>query len=294
MNKNLTLAKRAKQDEFYTQYKDIEAELAHYALHFADKIIACNCDDPRWSNFSKYFRRNFHELKLRGLLSLFKGDDAYMEVIGSKEGVRIFKLKGNGDFRNDESVSFLKQADIIVTNPPFSLFRPFVTQLLDLEKQFLILGSANAATCTELFPSIQTNQLWLGTNLGSKKFLKPDGTLASFGNIYWYTNLDHAKRHIGLDLTQSYDPNLHPEYENYYAIEVSRIKQIPKDWLGPMGVPITFLERYSPDQFVILWTSQQPNHPSLKPLQKSHNMFIAPVLEGKYLYKRIFIQKRSK
>ena len=293
MNRNLTLAKKAKQDEFYTRYEDIAAEVEHYKHHFKGKVVACNCDDPRWSNFSKFFKDHFEELELRGLISLFKGSDAYVETVGSKEGSRLYKLAGDGDFRSKEAQEYLAQADIVVTNPPFSLFRIFVTQLLELGKQFLILGSANAVTCVEIFPSIQNNNLWLGVNLGAKKFIRPDNTLASFGNIYWYTNLDHAKRHAGVTLTHNYNEDLHPEYENYNAIEVSRIKQIPRNWLGVMGVPITFLERYNPEQFEILWSSQQPDHPSLKPLQKQHDMFIAPVLQGKYLYKRIFVRRRT-
>jgi hypothetical protein len=288
---NLTAAKSAKQDEFYTRYEDIVAEVEHYRQHFKGKIVACNCDDPRWSNFSKFFKDHFKELELRGLISLFKGSDAYVETVGSKEGTRLHELAGNGDFRSEEARKYLAQADIVVTNPPFSLFREYLVKLLEDDKQFLLLGPANAITYKEVFPYIKANKLWLGVNTGSKTFRVPlsyEGNshavgmdrYAKLGNVYWYTNLDVNKRHKSIDLVQEYTPDLYPRYDNCEAINVDRTKNIPKDWWGLMGVPISFLEKYNPDQFEIVKFRKGDDNKDLR-------------VKGKDMYFRILIKRRE-
>ena len=257
-NSNLNAAKAAKDDEFYTQLTDIEKELRHYKHHFKDKIVFCNCDDPTWSEFWRYFHLNFQELGLRKLISThydaiastYKleytgGDDANIEA-----GIKT-PLTGNGDFRSDECIALLKEADICCTNPPFSLFRHFIGQLIEMDKKFIIIGSTNAITYKEVFPLLKDNKVWLGNN-AVKQFRRPDGTFKQFGNICWYTNLDIKKRHEELILWKKYDPAEYPKYDNYDAIEVGSISDIPCDYAGVMGVPISFLDKFNPNQFEIL------------------------------------------
>lgn len=259
-NSNLTAAKKAKNDEFYTQLGDIERELVYYQEHFRGKTIFCNCDDPTWSNFWRYFHLNFTHLELKKLIAThydpekptYKleyegGDDENLEV-----GVRS-ELKQNGDFRSQECVELLKECDVVVTNPPFSLFREFVAQLMIYDKKFIIIGSMNAITYKEIFPLLKDNQMWLGY-MSPKQFGQPDGTMKSFGNILWYTNVDIQKRHEPLILFRRYvdDPSQYPKYDNYDAIECSKVQDIPEDYFGCIGVPITFLDKYCPEQFEIL------------------------------------------
>lgn len=287
-NKNLNKAKEAKKDEFYTQLEDINNELRHYREHFRDKTVLCNCDDPRVSNFFIYFANNFHKLGLKKLIATcYKSQDVdlfsqnaseqavYMVYEGQfgdnglpdPQSIDVKPLKGDGDFRSPECVEFLKEADIVVTNPPFSLFREFVAQLIKYDKKFLIIGNQNAITYKEIFPLIMINKLWLGFNSGDMSFKVPadsepratrywqDGTgqkWRSMGNICWYTNLDHKKRHEELILFKKYTPEEYPEYDNYKAINVNKVAEIPMDYDGIMGVPITFLDKYNPDQFEIV------------------------------------------
>ena len=257
-NSNLHKAKDAKNDEFYTQLTDVAKELMHYKAHFKDKIVLCNCDDPTWSAFWKYFHLNFAELGLKKLISThydrkeatYKmeytgGDDNDIEV-----GVKT-PLEGNGDFRNKECLDLLDECDIVVTNPPFSLFREYVAALMEHEKKFLIIGNKNAITYKEFFPLLKDDEVWIGcTNV--KEFLQPDGSIKKFGNIGWFTNLDVAKRHEKLILWKNYTPEEYPKYDNYDAINVDKVSEIPCDYDGAMGVPITFLDSFSPDQFEIL------------------------------------------
>ena len=286
--RNLDNAKKAKDDEFYTQLSDIENELKHYTAHFKDKVVLCNCDDPRVSNFFHYFAYNFERLGLKRLITTcYKNQDAdlfserkseravYLIYDGDKNGNRIpdaeeigvHPLNGDGDFRSQECIELLKQADIVVTNPPFSLFREYIAQLIEYEKKFLIIGNQNTITYKEIFPLIMQNKIWLGYKTGDMSFKVPadsepratrywqDETgqnWRSMGNIYWFTNLDHKKRHEDLILYKKYTPEEYPKYINYNAIEVSKTELIPMDYDGIMGVPITFLDKYNPEQFEII------------------------------------------
>ena len=290
-NKNLHKAKNVKNDIWYTRLDDIEEELKHYRKHFKDKVVFCNCDDPYESNFFKYFVLHFNQLKLKKLIctcysgspimgeqiSLFdvaKGDNKtpykaevtkVYDITGdgaiSMDDIKelfiqgensLTELEGNGDFRSDECVEILKEADIVVTNPPFSLFREYVAQLMDYGKKFLIIGTMNAITYKEIFPLLRDDKMWVGYN-SPKEFIQPDKTVKKFGNILWYTNLDIKKRHEETILYRKYDPEIYPKYNNYDAVNVDATADIPCDFDGVMGVPITFMVNCNnPDQFEIV------------------------------------------
>lgn len=252
-NENLKLAKRNKNDEFYTQYCDIEAEIKHYRKCFRGKVIYCNCDNPKHSQFYRYFKNNFNRFGLKKLIVTYHKKGSKVYKIEMYPGVTLKKqMKGNGDFRNEECIELLRKCDIVVTNPPFSLFREYVAQLMEHEKKFLIIGNINAITYKEIFPLLKDNRIWLGYT-SPKEFLQADGSVKKFGNILWYTNLDHRKRHEPLDLRGVYyDSDKYPKYDNYDAIEVSKTADIPCDYDGVMGVPITFLDKYCPEQFEII------------------------------------------
>ena len=295
LKKNLEAARKAKNDEFYTQLSDIENELCHYKEHFKGKVVYCNCDDPRVSNFFHYFSHNFKHLGLKKLITtcyknqnmdLFSQHDVEQaikleydgfrdgDVVPRVEDIGITKLKGDGDFRSPECIEILKQTDIVVTNPPFSLFREYVTQLVELEKSFLIIGNKNAITYKEIFPLIKDNRLWVGHTSMSKdllfdipkeyadelvateregsKYKLVNGKVKGRSQSIWFTNLDHKKRHEELILYREYTPEEYSHYDNYNAIEVGETKNIPRNWSGFMGVPLTFLDKYNPDQFEIL------------------------------------------
>lgn len=274
-NANLHKAKGAKNDEFYTQLTDVAKELRHYKAHFKDKIVFCNCDDPTWSAFWEYFHLNFAELGLKKLISTHydKKESTYkIEYTGGDDndvevGVKT-PLEGNGDFRNKECLDLLDECDIVVTNPPFSLFREYVAVLMEHKKKFLIIGNKNAITYKEFFPLLRNNEVWIGcTNV--KEFLQPDGSIKKFGNIGWFTNLDVAKRHEKLILWKNYTPEEYPKYDNYDAINVNKVAEIPCDYDGVMGVPITFMDKYNPDQFEIVGllqssTDEQAGIPNLR------------------------------
>ena len=265
-NENLAAAKKAKNDEFYTQRVDIESELCHYADHFRGKTVYCNCDDPTWSEFWRFFVRNFKPWGLKKLIATHYEPDAQNysyklelepDVDGTfsiqKEPVKT-PLPCNGDFRSAACVELLQEADIVVTNPPFSLFREYVAQLMEYGKKFLVIGSMNAITYKEFFPLLRDDRVWIGCN-NPKEFGTPAGTLQKFGNICWYTNLDIPKRHEPLDLRGNYyrgNEDQYPHYDNYDAIEVSKTTDIPCDYYGTMGVPISFLDKYCPEQFDIV------------------------------------------
>ena len=288
-NANLHKAKDAKNDEFYTQLTDVSKELMHYKQHFKDKTVFCNCDDPTLSAFWKYFHLNFSALGLKKLISTHydKTQPTYkMEYTGGNDndievGVTT-SLEGNGDFRNQECLDILDEADIVVTNPPFSLFREYVAVLMEHEKKFLIIGSLNAIKYSECFPFIMNNQMWLGNN-NVHNFMQPDGTVKKFGNINWYTNLDFAKRHEKIILRKEYNDKEYPKYETYDAIEVSKVTNIPINYNGIMGVPISFMSKYNPEQFEIVG---EFNH-------GSDNIFdlAKPIINGKELYPRIAIRR---
>jgi hypothetical protein len=289
-NSNLTQAKANKKDEFYTQLSDIEKELKHYKHHFKDKVVLCNCDDPRVSNFFHFFSYNFERFGLKKLIATcYKSQDMdlfsqnnsekaiYLEYEGDKNGdnvpnpeeIGIKHLHGDGDFRSSECIQLLKQADIVVTNPPFSLFREYVAQLIEHDKKFVIVGHQNATKYTEIFPLIKENKLWLGFGFtgGAGHFINTQyEDYAKAGNhkegmirvsgVVWLTNLDINKRHEDLILYKKYTPEEYPTYDNYDAINVDVTKDIPIDYKGNIGVPITFLDKFNPDQFEIIGLGQ--------------------------------------
>lgn len=283
-NSNLGAAKRAKNDEFYTQLTDIEKELRHYRKHFKDATVLCNCDDPFESNFFKFFVLNFKRLGLKKLIATCYEGSAVAEYRDGKakpykavvttvhdttgdggvdmEDVRnlfelgeneLVELEGNGDFRSEECLALLDEADIVVTNPPFSLFREYVATLMERKKKFIVIGSQNAITYKEIFPLLKDDDVWLGST-HPKEFMQRDGTVKKFGNICWFTNLDIKKRHEELILVKKYagHEDEYPTYDNYDAINVDKVTDIPLDFAGVMGVPITFLDKYCPDQFEIV------------------------------------------
>ena len=290
-NTNLHKAKNNKKDEFYTQLSDIEKELKHYKNHFKDKVVLCNCDDPRVSNFFHFFSYNFEKFGLKKLIATcYKSKDAdlfsqnnseraiYLEYYGDKNGdnipnpeeIGIKHLQGDGDFRSKECIELLKEADIIVTNPPFSLFREYVAQLIEYDKKFLIIGNQNNLTYKEIFKLVKENKIWTGVDNGGTKWFKVpehydietesrikviDGQkYFSMGSVYWFTNLDNKKRHEDIILYKKYYGNEseYPTYDNYDAINVNKVADIPMDYKGVMGVPITFIDKYNPEQFEIV------------------------------------------
>jgi hypothetical protein len=307
-NQNLTKAKAAKQDEFYTQLTDIEKELKHYTKHFKGKAVFCNCDDPKESNFWKYFEDNFEFLGLRSLVSThYSLQGPSYKITKDSKACVISSLEGNGDFRSEECIALLKQADIVVTNPPFSLFRDYVAQLVDYGKKFLIVGSLNAITYKEVFKLIKDGKLWQGYKNGDMAFKVPDYYEAretrywkdergqkwrSLGNTCWFTNLDHKKRHEDLILYKTYNKKEYPKYDNYDAINVNKTKDIPMDYKGVMGVPITFLDKFNPDQFEIV-SSNDVRVNSKVPF-KEHGLVKDKdgTINGKPTYVRILIKRR--
>jgi Adenine-specific methyltransferase EcoRI len=291
LNNNLKKAKAGKNDEFYTELTDIEKELRHYKEHFKGKVVFCNCDDPRISNFFHYFSYNFENLELkklittcyknqnRDLFSEHKSEKAiYLEYNGDKNGdkipnpeeIGIIDLNGDGDFRSVECIELLKEADIVVTNPPFSLFREYIAQLIEYDKKFLIIGNQNNLTYKEIFKFVKDNKIWTGVDNGGTKWFKvPDHydietetrikiqngqKYFSMGSVFWFTNLDNRKRNEDLTLFKKYYGNEieYPTYDNYDAINVNKVADIPEDYEGFMGVPITFIDKYNPKQFEII------------------------------------------
>lgn len=319
-NKSLSRAKNDKNDEFYTKLKDIENEMYRYEKHFKDKIVFLNCDDPYESNFWFYFHKKFKSLSLKKLISTHYnyGEKSFkLEYSGGNDddiyaGVKT-DLEGDGDFRSDECVELLKESDIIVTNPPFSLARPFIAQLMEYDKKFLIICNQNALTYKEVFPLFKDGKIWIGYNK-PKEFYVPENTegrknvvrnaegklVAQFGNILWFTNLDIPKRHQPLDLVFFYEdgPEKYPKYDNYDAIEVSRVVDIPADYEGVMGVPITYLDKHCPEQFIIEGMAAGNS----KATGFYYNVQYEPhpedrggcgVLNGKRAYARIFIRNKN-
>lgn len=269
-NFNFHQAKKAKNDEFYTRYEDIEKEIVNYKDELKGKYIYCNCDND-WSNFWKFFCDNFHTYGLKHLTAT--GLDGYRldydgKTITKKQLIDDTLLGTDvGDCFSSVCIELLKESDIVVTNPPFSLFRDYVAQLMEYDKKFLIIGSINAITYKEIFPLIKDNKMWLGNKNGAFSFKVPDYYEAretriwvddtgqkwrSLGNICWFTNLNYPKRQEDLILYRSYSPEDYPKYDNYDAINVDKVSEIPKDYYGVMGVPITFLYKYNPEQFEIV------------------------------------------
>lgn len=350
-NAMLNNASLARKDEFYTQYDDIAKEMAHYTESFQHKVVLCNCDDPFESAFFRYFIINFNELGLAKLISTSYASspvagqeypldgvkNAYQAVVtqvpdesltrpdGSLDLENIFALQGNslspligdGDFRSKECEDLLGGADIVVTNPPFSLFREYISQLARHKKDFIILGNMNAATYKEIFPLFRDNQLWYGQSIrsGDRKFHVPDNypmNAAGCGiddngrcyirvkGVRWFTNIDNGRRHEPIELERAYTSDDNPRYENYDAIDVSRTANIPSDYNGVIGVPITFLDRYSPDQFEIIMLANGNARTNVDPtILKMVGYQPHPsdrggvgIIEGRRIYARILIRKR--
>lgn len=326
-NKNELLNKaiKHKKDEFYTQLSDIERELKNYKTHFKGKIVYCNCDDPRVSNFFHYFSYNFEKLGLKKLIAtcyknqnmdLFSQNDSeqaiYLEYYGDKNNnnipdpkeIGIKPLQGDGDFRSKECIELLKQADIVVTNPPFSLFREYVTQLIEYDKKFIIIGHQNAITYKDIFKLIKDNKIWLGYgfNRNCAHFINAnyvdyaadadhrEGMIRVSG-VQWFTNLDISKRHENLILYKQYSSEEFPKYENYDAIEVSKTADIPMDYMGAMGVPITFLNKYNPEQFEIIGMAEDNGRGFSGGIWDGRN--VRCIVNGEKKFKRIFIKRKS-
>ena len=318
-NKNLNAAKTAKKDEFYTQLEDINNELRHYREHFRGKTVLCNCDDPRVSNFFTYFAYNFEFLGLKRLITTcYKNQDMdlfsqnkceqaiYLIYDGDKNGnnipdpeeIGIHPLKGDGDFRSKECIELLKQADIVVTNPPFSLFREYVAQLIEYDKKFLIIGHQNAIHYKEIFPLIMGNKVWLGYGFkgGAGHFISNYEDNATAGDhregmirvpgVHWFTNLEIKKRHENLILYKHYTSEEYPHYENYNAIEVSKTADIPYDYDGAMGVPTTFLDKYNPEQFEIIGLAEGDlgKELGLKPFDRELKKLNKSLRDGQLFY----------
>jgi hypothetical protein len=309
-NANLHKASTGKNDEFYTQLSDIEKELGHYKEHFKNKVVFCNCDDPEESNFWNYFAQNFEFLGLKKLIATHfqtEKPSYKLEIIKdinrdgkiNKLDTVKTKLKQNGDFRSPECIDILKGADIVVTNPPFSLFREYVAQLVEYDKKFVIIGNVNAITYKEIFKLIKDNRLWLGHSIhsGDREFRVPEyyplnaagNRIDEQGNKYirvkgvrWFTNLDYTERHEDLILYKTYlgHEDSYPHYDNYDAINVDITKDIPADYEGVMGVPITFLDKYSPEQFEIVKFRKGDDEKDL-------------VINGKSPYFRILIKHKK-
>mgnify|MGYP004547226235 FL=1 len=336
-NTNLQKAKLCKNDEFYTRYEDIEKEISHYKSSFKNKIVLCNCDDPFESNFCKFFLKNFNVLSLKRLIctsfasskmlstelrlldqnnnKLSKKNGYVLDVIKFSEEAGVItddeinkfllnskcikKLNGKGDFQSDECVEYLKECDIVVTNPPFSLFKEFVALIMKHKKKFLIVGNQNALTYKEIFPLIKNDKVWTGYQFGEMKFRVPASSepkttrywvdetgqkWRSLGNAMWLTNIDNERRHREIILTKRYNEIDYPKYDNYDAINVRTINDIPYDYYGIMGVPITIINRYNSKQFEIVG---EANHGS----DNEYDLF-KPIINGKEIYKRILIRRR--
>ena len=338
-NSNLQKAKKEKNDEFYTRLVDIENELKHYRKHFKGKTILCNCDDPYESNFFKYFALNFKffglkklictcyaESKVAGKLFSFSNDgkkaykieltkqtkdydgdgkvtmkdiEAYLR---DKKNNAIVELKGDGDFRSEECIELLKEADIVISNPPFSLFREYIDVLEKYNKKFLIIGNKNAITNKEFFPLLKDNKVWIGYTSPSE-FTLSDGnsTKKVNGLCRWFTNLDIDKRHEKIILWKHYDIEAYSKYDNFDAIDVPKVSEIPIDYDGIMGVPITIMDKISPEQFEIIWQASG-NTRACCPSDILHNVLHysqhpedrggCGVINGQRQYSRIFIRKK--
>lgn len=330
-NTNLIKAKKAKSDEFYTVLSDVEKELKNYKKHFEGKVVFCNCDDPRVSNFFHYFSYNFEKLKLKKLITtcyknqsrdLFSQHDSekaiWLEYAGDKnknnvpdpEEIGIKHLEGDGDFRSEECIELLKNADIVVTNPPFSLFREYVDQLIAHDKKFLIIGTWNAISYTEIYRLIKADKLWVGVNSnrnfsgfivpkhypmhGSEARIDEEGNrIVSSNNTCWFTNLDNAKRHEDLIFYKKYNPEEYPKFDHYDAINVDKVAEIPMDYSGAMGVPITFINKYNPEQFEILDCNDLRSNDTT-PVKK-HGLIkdVHSAINGKPKYVRIVVKHRK-
>ena len=321
LNENLNRAAKVREDEFYTQIEDVEREINNYKDFFRDKIVYCNCDDPRESAFFHYFSFNFNVLGLKKLITTcYKNQDRdlfsrgiaekaiYLEYNGIRDDekvpnvhdIGINHLAGDGDFRSPECIELLKSCDVVVTNPPFSLFKEYVEQLMEYNKKFIIVGGYNAITYKDIFKHIKDDKLWLGYGFKSgnaffripkdRNFAKgvydADTGLVKFRNVTWYTNIEHKKRNEELILYKEYNINEYPKYDNFDAIEVSKTSEIPIDYNGLMGVPITFMDKYNPEQFEIVGNAGSYAEDGYSLAQQ---LFV----NGKKKFKRLIIKHRT-
>jgi hypothetical protein len=363
-NSNLTKAKKAKNDEFYTQYFDIEKEVSAYIEFnpnvFKGKTILLPCDDPEWSNFTKFFAQNFTKFGLKKLIStsyatesksvksaytptLFETSDPRFDKNKTIKNGKIFTLledktgngkidvddleweylNGDGDFRSDEIKKLRDEADIIVTNPPFSLFRDFLSWIMEGNKQFLIIGNLNAITYKEIFPLLKENRVWLGNNYkvnGGAMFYEIPEDIANLDQVReikvndngkkvyitrvqgvrWFTNLEHGRLHQPLPLLPEADvikfvtKKPFEKYDNYQAIEVSLVKNIPSDYAGVIGVPISFFDKYSPEQFEVIGATESEGRGFSMGLWDESSGTSQPLIKGERVYKRIFIKHKKK
>ena len=315
-NSNLHNARNTKDDEFYTQISDIEKELKHYKEYFKNAVVLCNCDDPEWSNFWRYFHLNFEHLGLKKLITTHYdvSEPTYkMEYEGGNDNDvtvgDITPLKTNGDFRSPECIALLQEATIVVTNPPFSLFRQYVAQLMEYNKSFIIIGNQNALTGKEVFSYLRDNKMWLGYHSGDMAFRVPDDSepretrfwidengkkWRSLGNACWYTNLDISKRHEPIDLIEKYDAEKYPKFDNYNAINVNKTLSIPYDYDGVMGVPVTMLQYHCPEQFEIIGhTHSGDDDIRVEELRTDTKNRHRGLINGKQIYDRILIRRKE-
>jgi hypothetical protein len=305
-NTNLCEARKNKNDEFYTRYDDIEAEVMKYRKQFKDKVVYLPCDDPaeKKSEFWSFFVNNFDAFGLKKLIAThydesgkaykiwIDGDTSNDGFVDDGDAVQE-DLQGNGDFQSPECVAIMNECDIVCTNPPFSLFRSFVDTIMKAGKKFLIIGNQNAFTYKEIFKLIKENKIWTGYNM-VKQFNQPDGSIKKFGNVCWFTNMTTVKRNEEFVLTKEYNPINYPEYENYKAIEVDRIVNIPKDYYDVMGVPITFIDKYNPNQFEILGhTSSSDKSPEVEELRTNPKYRNRGLINGKEKYDRVLIRRKK-
>ena len=322
-NTVLSNARASKKDEFYTQLSDIEKEMKYYKKHFKGKTILCNCGDSETSNFFHYFSHNFEELELKKLITI-SYRNRQSNLFGNKSEKSIYLeydgenkiqkyLKSDGDFRNDEGIEILKYVDIVVTNPPYSLFREYVSQLVQYNKKFIIMGNINAVSYKEIFPLIKDNKMGLGSSIhsGDREFEIPSNYTQSspsirideLGKMFvrvtgirWFTNIDYQTRYEDLVLTKKYTPEEYPKYDNYNAINVDKTKDIPMDYEGVMGVPITFMDKYNPEQFEILGCDYNVKQGLLPKLVNASwdGKMDRGYIKDKRLYSRIFIKHKRK
>ena len=270
--KKLHKAKALKNDEYYTLAEDIQLEICHYWSYFENKVVLCNCNDSLKSEFWKYFLLRFNLLKLKKLIVISYGKNS---VAYKYDGHQINKIKlnNNGSFKSFESIQYLRQSDIVVTNPPFSKFREFINLLIDFNKKFLIIGPLAAIAYIDVFNHIKNNKIWIGFNTGNADFIMEDGVTKKQIRLLWYTNLGYNKKNNELILNKKYNPDKYPKYDNYNAINVNKTKDIPKDYYDDMGVPISFLTKWNPEQFKIIKK-------------------INPIIDGKRLFWRLIIKRR--
>lgn len=333
---NLRKAKADKNDEFYTRYEDIEKEITMYKEQLGGKTILCNCDDPETSNFWKFFHNNFAEFKLKKLISthytphqqsyamIYDGNnDTKIPIENTyNSGFDIFDIcefkDADGDFRSKQCIEYLKEADVVITNPPFSLFREYIAQLIQYDKKFIILGNMNSVACKEIFPLIKDGKMWAGYGFNiyiifkapysneiitNRKYVEAQGLKLEDGymtvpSIAWFTNLDTTKRHTKIELTKEYNEKDYPKYDNYDAIEVSKVANIPKDYYGIMGVPISFLDKHNNEQFEIVgaamgWCKNALTDEEKKALGYSEEKVKSGYghIDGEQIYHRILIKR---